>query len=63
MRKGRVAVDHAEKNSKRYEDPTAHAEQEINDYFYDENQSDGHPTDYMNSEMPAVNIAKPDDEK
>ncbi|GGB68329.1 hypothetical protein [Fictibacillus barbaricus] len=51
-------------DQKPYEDPTAHAEQEINRYFYDENQEkDGHPTDYMNSEMPAVNIAKPDDEK
>lgn len=51
-------------DQKTYEDPTAHAEQEINRYFYDENQEeDGHPTDYMNSEMPAVNIAKPDDEK
>ncbi|MDM5317984.1 hypothetical protein QUF49_18465 [Fictibacillus sp. b24] len=64
MWKGRVAMDRERKNSKPYEDPTAHAEQEINAYFYDENQeTDGHPTDYMNSEMPAVNIAKPDDEK
>ncbi|WP_197468185.1 hypothetical protein [Fictibacillus phosphorivorans] len=56
-------MDNKRKN-KPYEDPTAHAEQEINAYFYDENQeTDGHPTDYMNSEMAAVNIAKPDDEK
>ncbi|MBH0167273.1 hypothetical protein IHV12_20320 [Fictibacillus sp. 7GRE50] len=57
-------MDQESKNHKPIEDPTAHAEQEINAYFYDEKkQTDGHPTDYMNSEMPAVNIAKPDDEK
>ncbi len=64
MWKRRVTVDKERKNQEPIEDPTAHAEQEINAYFYDQNeQTDGHPTDYMNSEMPAVNIAKPDDEK
>ncbi|MBY6038101.1 hypothetical protein KUV80_15690 [Fictibacillus nanhaiensis] len=57
-------MDKEQKQNKPYEDPTAHAEQEINEFFYDENrEDDGHPTDYMNSGMPAVNIAKPDDEK
>lgn len=64
MWKGSIDVEKDKQDQKTYEDPTAHAEQEINRYFYDENQEeDGHPTDYMNSEMPAVNIAKPDDEK
>lgn len=64
MWKRRLAVDQERKNHEPVEDPTAHAEQEINAYFYDEKQqTDGHPTDYMNSEMPAINIAKPDDEK
>lgn len=64
MWKRRLTMDQESKDHKPIEDPTAHAEQEINAYFYDEKkQTDGHPTDYMNSEMPAVNIAKPDDEK
>jgi len=64
MWKGSIDVEKDKQAQKPYEDPTAHAEQEINRYFYDENkEDDGHPTDYMNSEMPAVNIAKPDDEK
>lgn len=64
MREGRIAMDEKQKNNKPYEDETAHAEQEINEFFYDEKRDDdGHPTDYMNSEMPAVNIAKSDEEK
>lgn len=56
-------MDKEKKSSKPYEDPTAHAEKEINEFFYDEKrEEDGHPTDYMNNEMPAVNIAKSDDE-
>jgi hypothetical protein len=57
-------MDKEQKSKKQYEDPTAHAEKEINEFFYDENrEDDGHPTDYMNNEMPAINISKPDDEK
>jgi hypothetical protein len=55
-------VGKEKRDHKPYEDPTAHAEQEINKFFYDENQeTDGHPTDYMNSEMPVINIAKSDE--
>ncbi|RZT16381.1 MULTISPECIES: hypothetical protein [Fictibacillus] len=57
-------MDKEHESEKRLEDPTAHAEKEINEFFYGENrEDDGHPTDYMNNEMPAVNIAKSDDEK
>ncbi|WP_156774207.1 hypothetical protein [Fictibacillus arsenicus] len=57
-------MDKKHKYNNQHEDPTAHAEKEINEFFYDENrEDDGHPTDYMNNDMPAVNIAKPDDEK
>lgn len=57
-------MDKEHESEKRHEDPTAHAEKEINEFFYGENrEDDGHPTDYMNNEMPAVNIAKSDDEK
>jgi hypothetical protein len=57
-------MEKEQKQNKPYEDPTAHAEQEINEFFYDEkSEGDGHPTDYMNNEMPTVNIAKPDNKK
>jgi hypothetical protein len=52
-----------DKQYKKHEDPTAHAEKEINEYFYENGEDSGHPTDYMNNGTPAINIAKKDDEE
>jgi hypothetical protein len=51
------------KRNKKHEDPTAYAEKEINEFFYEDSEDPGHPTDYMNNETPAINIAKPDEKE
>lgn len=50
------------KRNKEQEESAAHAEKEINEFFYEDREDEGKPLDYLDRGTTAINIEKYDEE-